>query len=115
MTRAHIPFCSGYRGLCSEGYGCRYLHRLPTSDDEKALASDTSRDLFGREKLPDKLDNRKGAGSYDRDMTTLYCHYGGAGHTATDQLKDLIVNNFSEWGPIASLYLVPNKTIAFVR
>jgi len=42
-------------------------------------ALDDSQDIFGREKLPDHLDNRKGAGSYDRDMTTLYVHYGGAG------------------------------------
>jgi hypothetical protein len=61
------------------------------------------------------MDNRKGAGSYERDMTTLYCHYGGAGHYTVEQLKKLLVDNFQPWGPVASLYIVTTKTIAFVR
>jgi hypothetical protein len=30
------------------------------------MERDTGRDIFGRDKLPDNMDNRKGAGSYDR-------------------------------------------------
>lgn len=101
--------------MCTQGAQCPYLHRLPTQADEAALSKDHSRDIFGREKVADRMDNRKGAGSYDRDMTTLYCHYGGAGHNTVEQLKKLLVDNFQPWGPVDSLYMVTTKTIAFVR
>jgi len=55
------------------------------------MARTISMDIFGREKMPNGLDNRKGAGSYDRDMTTLYVHYGGAGHYAVPQLRHLLL------------------------
>lgn len=55
------------------------------------MARSTGADIFGREKLPDDLDNRKGAGSYERDMTTLYVHYGGAGGYAVPQLRHLLL------------------------
>jgi hypothetical protein len=58
-------FCSYFaRGLCAEGPACRYLHRLPTAADAAAHVRDNSQDIFGRERLPDRLDNRCGAGSY---------------------------------------------------
>lgn len=58
--------CAVCRGMCYQGPSCTYLHRLPTSADNEAMARNTSQDIFGREKLPDRLDNREGAGSYDR-------------------------------------------------
>ena len=76
--------------MCYQGPDCPYLHRLPTSADNAAMVRTTGMDIFGREKLPDGLDNRKGAGSYERDMTTLYVHYGGAGHYAVPQLRHLL-------------------------
>lgn len=54
------------RGMCYEGSACTFLHRLPTAADNAAMERDTSRDIFGRDKMPDGMDNRKGAGSYDR-------------------------------------------------
>lgn len=48
-------------------------------------------------------------------MTTLYVNYGGAGHYATPQLRHLLLQNFGEFGPIRSIYIVPAKTIAFVK
>eukprot|EP00878_Enallax_costatus_P015387 GHUV01016118.1.p1 GENE.GHUV01016118.1~~GHUV01016118.1.p1 ORF type:complete len:468 (+),score=148.03 GHUV01016118.1:207-1610(+) len=108
-------FCLFFaKGMCYQGYSCTYLHRVPTSADNAAMYRNTSQDIFGREKMPDHLDNRKGAGSYDRDMTTLYVNYGGAGHYATPQLRHLLVQNFGEFGSIKRVYIVPSKTIAFV-
>eukprot|EP00879_Flechtneria_rotunda_P022928 GHRR01024234.1.p1 GENE.GHRR01024234.1~~GHRR01024234.1.p1 ORF type:complete len:133 (+),score=21.07 GHRR01024234.1:1189-1587(+) len=101
--------------MCYQGYLCTYLHRLPTLADNEAMTRNTSQDIFGRQKLPDHLDNRKGAGSYDRDMTTLYVNYGGAGHYATPQLRHLLLDNFGQFGPIRTIYIVPAKTIAFVK
>ena len=66
-TPAHTP----RRGTCYQGPECTYLHRLPTAADNAAMHRSTGQDIFGREKLPDGLDNRRGAGSYERDMTTL--------------------------------------------
>jgi hypothetical protein len=47
--------------------------------------------LCDREKMPAGLENKKGAGSYELDMTTLYVHYGGAGHYAVPQLRHLLL------------------------
>jgi hypothetical protein len=56
-----------------------------------------------------------GTGSYERVCTTLYVHYGGAGSMAGERLRVLMKENFGEWGPIDDIYIVPAKTIAFVR
>jgi hypothetical protein len=39
----------------------------------------------------------------------------GAGHYATPQLRHLLLENFGVFGPIRSIYIVPTKTIAFVK
>jgi hypothetical protein len=56
------------------------------------MARNISMDIFGREKMPaDSRGYKKGAGSYELDMTTLYVHYGGAGHYAVPQLRHLLL------------------------
>jgi hypothetical protein len=69
IPRAHGS--SAARGMCYEGSACTYLHQLPTSSDNAAMERDTGRDIFGRDKLPDNWDNRKGAGSYERCAAML--------------------------------------------
>eukprot|EP00882_Tetradesmus_deserticola_P033497 GHRQ01038270.1.p2 GENE.GHRQ01038270.1~~GHRQ01038270.1.p2 ORF type:complete len:142 (+),score=45.84 GHRQ01038270.1:206-631(+) len=60
-------FCLFFaKGMCYLGSACTFLHRLPTAADNAAMERDTGRDIFGRDKLPDSMDNRKGAGSYER-------------------------------------------------
>lgn len=109
-------FCLFFaRGQCVDGSQCVYLHRLPNEIDEQHYRAHPTTDIFGRQKMPDSLDNRKGAGSYERDATTLYVHYGGAGHYDTPKLRQLLEDSFREWGEISSIYVVPNKTIAFVK
>lgn len=41
--------------------------------------------------MPAGLESKKGAGSYELDMTTLYVHYGGAGHYAQCHLRHLLL------------------------
>jgi hypothetical protein len=77
--------------MCYQGSSCPYLHRLPTSADEAAMTRNISMDIFGRDKMPAGLENKKGAGSYERDMMTLYVNYGGAGHYAVPQLRHLLL------------------------
>lgn len=79
------------RGMCSQGPDCPYLHRLPSSADNAAMARNIAMDIFGREKAPAGMENKKGAGSYELDMTTLYVNYGGAGHYAVPQLRHLLL------------------------
>lgn len=55
------------------------------------MTRNISMDIFGRDKLPAGLENKQGAGSYERDMTTLYVNYGGAGHYAVPQLRHLLL------------------------
>ena len=58
---------------------------------------------------------RAGVGSYERECRTLYVHYGGAGTLPAAQVRQLMDENFKEWGPIEDVYVVPSKTIAFIR
>lgn len=55
------------------------------------------------------------AGTFERYNTTLYVLYEGAGSLELPTLRRLLEENFSEWGPLASVYIVPKKTIAFVK
>lgn len=76
--------------MCYQGPDCPYLHRLPTSADN-AAAERSMQDIFGREKMPLGLERKKGGGSYETDMTTLYVHYGGAGGYAVPQLRHMLL------------------------
>jgi hypothetical protein len=76
--------------MCYQGADCPYLHRLPHSADNAAVVRSMT-DIFGREKMPAGMENKKGAGSYELDMTTLYVHYGGAGNYAVPQLRHLLL------------------------
>jgi hypothetical protein len=41
-------WCVSCRGMCYQGSECPYLHRLPTSADNEAMAQTISMDIFGR-------------------------------------------------------------------
>jgi hypothetical protein len=77
-----------------------HLPPRPTQPPTPPLFSASLQDIFGREKFADSLDNRKGAGSYERDTHTLYVQYSGAGHIPLPQLRPLLEANFGEWGPL---------------
>ncbi|EFN52859.1 hypothetical protein CHLNCDRAFT_138339 [Chlorella variabilis] len=113
-----VEYCCLYfaRGICHHGHSCDFLHRLPTAQDEERHRTDYSHDIFGRERLPGHMDGRKkGVGSYERECKTLYVHYGGAGTLPTEQVRNIVGDNFGEWGPIENVHLVPSKTLAFIR
>ncbi|KAL3144853.1 hypothetical protein ABBQ38_001957 [Trebouxia sp. C0009 RCD-2024] len=114
---ARSSYCCMYfaRGICHKGKDCEYLHQLPTEYHEQLLTSDHTVDIFGRDKLPGSHTGTKGVGTYDRESKTLYVNYGGAGHLGAPVIRQLVQDNFDEWGPIERIYNVASKTIAFVQ
>ncbi|EFJ51028.1 hypothetical protein VOLCADRAFT_116593 [Volvox carteri f. nagariensis] len=114
-AKQHV-FCLYFaKGCCSQGSACTYLHRLPTAEDEAYAVRDLSADIFGREKRAESEGYRSGAGTLDRDNRTLYINYEGAGAYELPKLRQLLDANFSMFGPVNNIYIVHNKTIAFVR
>ncbi|GIL46980.1 hypothetical protein Vafri_3835 [Volvox africanus] len=114
-AKQHV-FCLYFaKGCCSQGSACIYLHRLPTADDEANAVRDLSADIFGREKRAESEGYRSGAGTLDRDNRTLYVNYEGAGAYDLPKIRQLLEANFRVFGPVNNIYIVHNKTIAFVR
>ena len=102
------------RGRCSAGGECAFLHRLPTAVDD-ARASLTH-DVFGRERhAADRADNG-GVGAFTRNGTVLFAHYGGAFAADADaaRVEAALRADFSEWGPVTDVRVLPTKCVAFV-
>ena len=104
------------RGRCTYGNCCEYVHRLPTGLDD-AKRKDLMYDLFGRSKHAlEKADN-SGAGSYLRDVRTLFIYYAGSvpEHWGSDRMEREIRKDFGEWGPIEAVDVKHDRTFCFVR
>lgn len=112
-----VQYCCLYfaRGICHLGPNCNYLHKLPTIELEYSHRVNYQYDIFGRDRHSLKDFSTKGTGSFERDTTTLYIHYGTAGKLPMVELKELLDKNFGQWGPIDNLNLIYNKGIAFAR
>ena len=104
------------RGRCTYGNCCEYIHRLPTGLDD-AKRKDLMYDLFGRSKHAlEKADN-SGAGSYLRDVRTLFIYYAGSvpEHWGSDRMEREIRKDFGEWGAIEAVDVKHDRTFCFVR
>ena len=104
------------RGRCTYGSACEYIHRLPTGLDD-AKRKDLMYDIFGRSKhAMEKADN-SGAGSYLRDVRTLFIYYAGSvpEHWGSDRMEREIRKDFGEWGPIEAVDVKHDRTFCFVR
>eukprot|EP00889_Picochlorum_renovo_P007293 jgi/Picre1/34323/NNA_001796.t1 len=64
------------RGLCHHGSSCNYVHRVPDADFELYHRTQPQYDIFGRDRSLDIDASTKGAGSLNRDCTTLYLYLG---------------------------------------
>lgn len=53
-----------------QGSSCRYLHRIPTADDERTLP--TGQDCFGRERHVEDRNDMGGVGSFSRTRFVLF-------------------------------------------
>eukprot|EP00281_Chroomonas_sp_CCMP1168_P017300 CAMPEP_0206212286 /NCGR_PEP_ID=MMETSP0047_2-20121206/475_1 /ASSEMBLY_ACC=CAM_ASM_000192 /TAXON_ID=195065 /ORGANISM="Chroomonas mesostigmatica_cf, Strain CCMP1168" /LENGTH=290 /DNA_ID=CAMNT_0053634293 /DNA_START=15 /DNA_END=884 /DNA_ORIENTATION=+ len=105
-------FCVFFaRGCCNNGRECNFLHRVPRPEDDAALPP--IKDCFGRDRHTTDRDDMRGTGSFNRENKTLYV--GGVkmlrGPEATHKA---LLTQFSEWGRVDQLRLIPSKAIAFV-
>ncbi|KAI9092615.1 hypothetical protein DFS34DRAFT_562375, partial [Phlyctochytrium arcticum] len=98
-------FCIHFaRGCCMKGHQCTYWHRIPLPTDRETQAHD----IFGRERFREDRDDMGGVGSFERDNRTLY-----VGNMKTPQSS--MEKQFSEWGEIEHINILPHKSVAFVR
>lgn len=54
-------------------------------------------------------------GTFERDNRTVFVSYEGGGSHDLPTMRRLLQDNFLEWGPVKSIYIKHEKTIAFVR
>jgi len=101
--------------MCKEGEGCRYFHRVPTEYDEYHCP--TTHNIFGY--LRDAYrKNLKGRGSILREdgQKTLMVEFKAAATLYNlDQLKTLLHDGFSEWGPVRKILVIPQDGVAYIE
>ncbi|KAH0485494.1 MAG: hypothetical protein KVP17_002064 [Porospora cf. gigantea B] len=111
------PICMFFaRGTCTLGEKCRFLHRVPTREDDDNLTPVV--DIFGRERHGTHREDMDGIGSFQTDCRTLFVadikldrsdpnfHQSQVNH---------LFKYFGLWGPVESIRVIPNKGIAFIR
>ena len=108
------PICLLWaRGKCTRGADCSKLHRTPTDDDCRLVA--TTKDVFGRNKFESERDDKSGVGSFLKNTRTLYL-----GRLVMHEYKNRdpearLREVFSLWGPVTSIRVIEPKAIAFVE
>ncbi|GEQ69490.1 hypothetical protein JCM33374_g3162 [Metschnikowia sp. JCM 33374] len=101
------PICLFFaRGCCYKGRKCAFLHRLPRHGDVHI----PTQDCFGRDKTADYRDDMGGVGSLQRQNTTLYV----SGAHMGDHVHEEMHRQFSEFGQIDKIRVLPGKNCAFV-
>jgi hypothetical protein len=104
------------RGCCSKGSGCQYRHRVPTRIDDRM--NDQLVDIFGRERHANHKDDMGGVGAFTKECKCLYISELKFDRTKPDSVQILeaqIWKLFHPFGPIESVRVIPNRSIAFVR
>eukprot|EP00466_Bigelowiella_natans_P014300 jgi/Bigna1/85241/estExt_fgenesh1_pg.C_30044 len=111
------------KGMCKEGEGCRYFHRVPTEYDEYHCP--TTHNIFGY--LRDAYrKNLKGRGSILREdgqktlMEENKYNYGnrGEGEYPAGYMRRcwrLLHDGFSEWGPVRKILVIPQDGVAYIE
>lgn len=103
------------KGCCTQGKNCAFLHRLPEMQDEYML--DPSVDIFGRERHARHRDDMSGVGSFNEDCKTLFVgdvHVDTTEPNPVESLKATLLHEFSKFGPVTEMNVVPTKGVAFI-
>lgn len=108
-TRSNGPyFCLWFaRGACYKGSDCLYLHRIPQPGDGEQL--DRTTDCFGRTKFADFREDMSGVGSFLYPTRTLF-----VGYFNQKVNPNTLRTQFEQWGPLESVRMGKNNSIAFV-
>lgn len=114
-TKSH--FCLYFaKGACVNGSKCKYFHRIPTEEDDSRVSP--MYDVFGRERHAQHKDDMTGTGSFNKECRTIFVGDLYVNRSKTNYLEGLnkiIKKEFSVWGPIDYIRVVPSKNIAFIR
>jgi hypothetical protein len=108
-------FCIHFaHGTCSNGYDCSYKHDIPRDDDEKQL--ELTKDIFGRDRHDTDRDDMGGIGSFSRHNATLYVNgiIMPSKEVGWSSYQQTIVKQFSEWGDIKSIRILPMKYASLI-
>ncbi|KAK2198414.1 bifunctional Torus domain/RNA recognition motif domain/Nucleotide-binding alpha-beta plait domain superfamily/Pre-mRNA-splicing factor Cwc2-Slt11/Pre-mRNA-splicing factor Cwc2/RNA-binding domain superfamily/Zinc finger [Babesia duncani] len=117
LDEAGTKYCCLFfaKGCCTLGEKCLYFHRVPTLQDEMYL--DSGVDIFGRERHAKHRDDMSGVGSFMSESKTLFVGDVFPDNTEAnpvDNLKDLLMEEFSKFGRVVSIKMVPSKGVAFI-
>lgn len=118
LTRANLKasrdpfFCVFFaRGCCGKGWQCRYLHRVPTQDDEQHIGR--AHDCFGRLRhAVDKAD-MSGVGSFERESRTLAVNHLGV--YETERVEAILRRHFEPFGAIMKVQYAEKRRTATIK
>ena len=105
-------FCVYFaRGCCGKGYMCRFLHRVPTQEDE--LHIEKTRDCFGRERHRVDREDMSGVGSFERECRTL--HVSRVGKYQREEWEPVLRKHFGKFGDITKVKCFYSRSVAFIK
>ncbi|KAH7647212.1 cell cycle control cwc2-related [Cryptosporidium bovis] len=117
QSGASTYFCLYFaKGCCVNGSKCKYYHRIPTEEDDLAISP--MYDIFGRERHAQHKDDMTGTGSFNKECKTIFLgdlYINRSKSNYLEGLNKVIKKEFSVWGPIENIRIIPSKNIAFVR
>ncbi|CUV06903.1 unnamed protein product [Cryptosporidium hominis] len=110
-------FCLYFaKGACVNGSKCKYFHRIPTEEDDRLVSP--MYDVFGRERHAQHKDDMTGTGSFNKECRTIFVgdlYINRSKSNYLEGVNKVIKKEFSVWGPVDYIRVIPSKNIAFVR
>eukprot|EP01080_Neovahlkampfia_damariscottae_P007400 gene7400-11724_t len=105
-------FCLFFaKGECSQGPDCKFMHRLPTKQDEERIP--ITKDVFGRDKYAVDREDMMGVGSFNRECKTLYVV--NLKNLPGNELDESLKKHFKEFGKLEFIRSFPEKCFAFIK
>ena len=105
-------FCLFFaKGECSQGADCKFMHRLPTKQDEERIP--ITKDVFGRDKYAVDREDMQGVGSFNRECKTLYITH--LKNLPGNALEESLKKHFKEFGKLEFIRPFPEKCFAFLK
>lgn len=105
-------FCLYFaRGCCTNGSECKFMHRLPTKQDEARIP--ITKDVFGRDKFSTDREDMSGVGNFNRDSKTLYIT--NLKNISGLDMNECITRHFKEWGRLEYVRVFQERCYAFIK